>query len=254
MPRRRVSAGLHVTGATGYLGSELRRQAPGATWERVDVRDDVAVRALLERLRPAVVVHTAYRQDGPEAWEITVDGAANVAGAAHGVGARLIQLSTDVVFDGRKGTPYLETDSLCPVTEYGRAKAEAERRVLAAHPDALVVRTSLIVGGPGFAPSKHELAARDPALTFYEDEIRCPVQVADLASALLELAELDVSGVLHVAGADAVSRAELAELVVGRPVPRAPAPSGRPLDCSLDSSHARALLRTDLRGVHTVLA
>jgi dTDP-4-dehydrorhamnose reductase len=245
---------VHVTGATGYLGAELYRRAPHATGERVEIRDAAAVNALFVRLGPAVVVHTAYRQDGPGAWEITVDGAANVARAAAAVRARLVHLSTDVVFDGRKGSPYVEADPLCPVTDYGRAKAEAERRVLAACPDALVVRTSLIVGGPEFSPSKHELAAHDPALTFYEDEIRCPVQVADLAAALLELAAFDVSGVLHVAGADAVSRAELAELAVRRRVRRAPAPAGRPLDCSLDSSRARELLRTELRGVRTVFA
>lgn len=253
MPRTRVSAGLHVTGGTGYLGSELRRQAPRASWERVEIRDAAAVDSLLSGLRPAIVIHTAYRQDGPGAWEITVDGAQNVACAAYDIGARLVHLSTDVVFDGRKGTPYLEDDSPFPVTDYGRAKAEAERCVLAAHPEALVVRTSLIVGGEGFPPSKHELAAGDPAMTFYDDEIRSPVQVADLASALLELAELDMSGVLHVAGADAVSRAELAELVVGYPVRRVSAPPDRPLDCTLDSARARTILRTELRGVRSVL-
>jgi len=116
------------------------------------------------------------------------------------------------------------------------------------------VRTSLIVGGPGFPPSKHELVARDPQMTFYEDEIRCPIQVGDLAAALLELVPLDVSGILHVAGADALSRADLAELVVGWPVRRALAPPARPLDCSLDSSRARAMLRTELRGVRGVFA
>jgi dTDP-4-dehydrorhamnose reductase len=254
MPRTRVSSRLHVTGGTGYLGSELRRQAPAATWERVEIRDADAVRALFERLRPEVVVHTAYRQDGPEARAIVADGSENVALAAAEIGARLVHLSTDVVFDGRKGGPYVEDDTVCPVTDYGRAKAEAERRVVVAHPDVLVVRTSLIVGGRGFPPSKHELAARDPSLTFYEDEVRSPVQVADLASALLELCAGAATGVLHVAGADAVSRAELAELVVGYRVRRAAAPAGRPLDCSLDSVRAATLLRTKLRGVRTVLA
>jgi dTDP-4-dehydrorhamnose reductase len=244
---------LHITGASGYLGSEVLRQAPAATGERVEIRDAEAVRALLGRLRPKVVIHTAYRQDGEGAWETTVDGAENVARAAAEVGARLVHLSTDVVFDGLKGLPYVEEDVLCPVTEYGRAKAEAERRVLVACPGALVVRTSLIVGGPGFPTSKHEQVALDSTTTFFEDEIRCPIQVGDLAAALLELAELDVFGVLHVAGADAVSRAEFAELVAGRPVRRAPAPAGRPLDCSLDSSRASAFLRRDLRGVRTVL-
>ena len=245
---------VHVTGGTGFLGRELLSLAPASSSERVEIRDTAAVMDLLARVRPEVVIHTAYRQAGPGARAIVVDGAENVARAAAAVGARLVHLSTDVVFDGRASRPYREEDTPSPCSEYGAAKAEAEERVAAAHPDALIVRTSLIVGGPGHAPSKHELAALDPDATFYEDELRSPVLVADLASALLELATLDVGGPLHVAGADDLSRADLAELVRGGPVRRALAPPGRPLDCRLDSSRARALLRTELRGARTVLA
>jgi dTDP-4-dehydrorhamnose reductase len=239
---------LHVTGATGYLGSELVRLRPDASTERVEVRDGPAVQALFERVRPDVVVHTAYRQDDAA---VNTEGSENVARAAAAVGARLVQLSTDVVFDGRKGAPYVEDDSPSPVTDYGRAKAEAERRVAAAHPGAVLVRTSLLYGGA--APSKHELAAHDPEFTFFTNEIRSPVRVTDLAEALLELAQLDVRGPLHLAGPDNVSRAEFAELIRRAPVRSAPAPESRPLDCSLDSSRARALLRTRLRGVREAL-
>ncbi len=242
---------LHVTGATGYLGSALVRLRPDASTERVEIRDAAAVHALLERLRPDVVVHTAYLQDGPEAWAVSVDGAENVARAAAGVGARLVHLSTDVVFDGRKGAPYVEEDAPAPVTDYGRAKAEAERRVTLAYPEALLVRTSLLYGGP--SPSKHELAARNGVHAFYTNEIRCPIHVDDLAAGLLELAGTDVAGPLHVAGAHAVSRAQFAELVTGRAVETAEAPADRPLDCSLDSSRARSLVRTRLRGIREVL-
>ena len=238
-----------MTGATGYLGSELVRLRPDASTERVEVRDAGAVRELFGRLRPDVVVHTAYRQDEDD---VNTVGSENVARAAAAVGARLVHLSTDVVFDGRKGSPYVESDPVSPLTGYGRAKAEAETRVTAAHPSALLVRTSLLYGGA--EPSKHERDARDPALTFFTNEIRSPIQVTDLAHALLELAELDVAGPLHVAGADDVSRAELAELIAGAPVRTGRAPETRPLDCSLDSSRARALLRTRLRGVRELLA
>jgi dTDP-4-dehydrorhamnose reductase len=239
---------LHVTGATGYLGSELLRLRPDASSERVEVRDADAVRELFERVRPDVVIHAAYRQDDAD---VNTQGSENVARAAAAVGARLVHLSTDVVFDGRQGSPYVEDDPLSPVTEYGRAKAEAEVRVALAHRGALLVRPSLIYGGA--EPSKHELAARDPSLTFFTNEIRNPVQVGDLAAALLELTELDVSGPLHVAGADAVSRAEFAELVAGAPVRSQRAPEARPLDCSLDSARAQAMIRTRLRGVREVL-
>ena len=239
---------LHVTGATGYLGSELVRLRPDASTERVEIRDARAVSDLVERLRPDVVVHTAYRQDEGD---VNTVGSENVARAAAAVGARLVHLSTDVVFDGRKGSPYVEEDPLSPVTDYGRAKADAEVLVALAHTDALLVRTSLLYGGS--TPSQHELAACDPGFTFFTNEIRSPVQVTDLAHALLELAELEVTGPLHVAGADDVSRAAFAQLITGAPVHTAPAPDTRPLDCALDSSRAQALLRTRLRGVSEVL-
>jgi dTDP-4-dehydrorhamnose reductase len=253
---------LLVTGGSGYLGRELVGLAREAGWEvvatsfsqpgrRVDVRDEDAVRRLVTEVDPDAVVHTAYRQDGPDARAVTVDGARHVAAAARAAGARLVHLSTDVVFDGRAGRPYREHDPPTPVTAYGAAKADAERDVAEAHPEALLIRTSLIYGGA--TPSKHEDAARDPSATFYEDEIRCPVQVGDLAAALLELVESDAAGPLHVAGADAVSRADFAELVTGAAVRRAPAPPDRPLDCSLDSSRARAMIDTRLRGVREVL-
>lgn len=239
---------VHVTGATGYLGSELVRLRPDASTERVEVRDADAVRYLFERVRPDVVIHTAYRQDDAE---VNTEGSENVARAASAMETRLVHLSTDVVFDGRKGAPYVEDDPLSPLTDYGRAKAEAEERVAAAHPAALLVRTSLLYGGE--LPSKHERAACDPAITFFTNEIRSPVHVTDLAHALLELAALDVAGPLHVAGSDAVSRAVLAELMLRGPVRSAPAPETRPLDCSLDSSRAQALIETRLRGVGEVL-
>ena len=245
---------LWVTGATGYLGSTLvaaaREQGLEVDAERVEVRDEAAVRVHLERLRPDAVVHTAYRQDAADAWRTNVDGSEHVARGTAAVGARLVHLSTDVVFGGRKGAPYVEDDPTDPVTDYGRTKAEAERRVAAAHPAALLVRTSLIVGGPDGPQSKHERAARDGGGTWSVNEIRSPVQVDDLVAALLELLrDHDVAGPLHVAGADAVSRHELAELAAGGPCAAGLAPRTRPLDCALDSARAQAMIRTRLRGV-----
>ena len=86
--------------------------------------------------------------------------------------------------------------------------------MLAACPAALVVRTSLIYGGD--RPGPQERLAADPEATFFSDEVRCPIQVGDLAAALIELAATERSGLLHVAGADRLSRAEFAELLAGR--------------------------------------
>lgn len=240
---------LHVTGASGFLGRELVAVADDVTTERADVLDSAALLRLFERIRPEVVIHTAYRQNGPDAYAITATGAGNVARASAAVGARLVHLSTDVVFDGRLGRPYVESDPPSPCTDYGRAKAEAERLVAKACPDALMVRTSLIVGGPRHEPSKHELVAADPAMTFYDDEIRNPIQVTDLAKALLELATGSTTGIVHVAGSEAVSRADLARLIVGRPVRCARAPVGRPLDCRLATERGDVVIRSEVRGV-----
>ena len=259
---------LLVTGGSGYLGSELVRQAAGGGWQvtgtaltaagglRLDVRDAAAVRHAVATVRPDAIVHTAYRQDGEGAWETTVDGSANVARTAAAAGVRLLHLSTDVVFDGRLGRPYREDDLPTPVTDYGRAKARAEAVVVACGGESLIVRTSLIVAGA--EPSRHEQTALDVAegrarMAFYTDEIRCPIAVADLAGALLELAPGTATGLLHVAGADAVSRHELAVLVTGRRdlagSRSADRPDPRPLDCRLDCHRAAGLLGGMPRGV-----
>ena len=239
---------LWVTGATGYLGSALvaaaREQGLEVDAERIELRDEEAVRAHVERLRPDAVVHTAYRQEPPEAWSTNVDGSEHVARAAAGAGARLVHLSTDVVFDGRKGAPYVEADPTDPVTDYGRTKAEAEQRVAAAHPSALLVRTSLIVGGPGGPQSKHEQSARDGGgdLVRQRDPLRGaggrPRRGAARASP-------------RPRGRRAAPRRgrrrRLAPRARGarrrRPVRGRLAPPTRPLDCTLDSSVAQAMIR-----------
>ena len=225
---------------------------------RLDVRDPDQVRALVRAVQPIAVVHTAYVQNGDDAWGVTASGSGWVAEAAREAGARLVHLSTDVVFDGRLGRPYREDDPPSPLSAYGRAKAEAEALVTAADPGAVLVRTSLIYGGPGRPPAPPERAAADPGATFHTDELRCPVQVDDLAGALVELCGPgpagEVAGPLHVAGPDGVSRWEFASLVAGRPVTGIPAPPGRPLDCRLDSARAAALLAQPLRGVRQIYA
>ncbi len=162
----------------------------------------------------------------------------NVAVAARG--ARLIHVSTDLVFDGEHA-PYGEEDEPRPVSDYGRAKLEAERFVTDGldRADVAPVREARAAGG----------ACRARDVVFHEDEIRCPTHVADLAAALLELAALDVTGVLHVAGPDAVSRVELARLLGALDPKGAPTPPGRARNVALDSSRAASLLATKIRGI-----
>lgn len=257
---------LLVTGGrTGYLGRHVVAAAAGHEVIAVgstdaDVRDPAAVLALVERHRPDAIVHTAYVQSD---WDVTATGAAHVALAAAQTSARLVLVSSDVVFSGADGL-YAESASPDPITAYGAAKAAAETVALAVCPDVVVARTSLILGDGG---SPHEALVH--ALcggadgTLFEDERRCPVHVADLAAALVELASGDVQGVLHVAGADAMSRLELGRLIARRDgldadllrrSSRAAAGIPGPIDVRLDSSLARRTLTTRLRGAREFLA
>lgn len=271
---------LLVTGGSGFLGSELVRQARASGWDvaatyrtrsvegavPLDVTDEAAVDALVARFHPAVVVHTAYVLSGEALWQVTADGAAAVARACERHGARLVHLSTDLVFDGKRGG-YAETDPPSPIIPYGEAKAAAERLVTAACPGALVVRTSLLLDGaePGPQELRPLAAARgELELGFFSDELRSPVSVRDLAAGLLEAApRAELTGPLHLAGPDTVDRYELARLVclrhgldpgLLRRAHAADLPDPRPLNCSLDSSLAAGLLATRLRGIREVLA
>ncbi|HEX5924096.1 MAG TPA: sugar nucleotide-binding protein [Baekduia sp.] len=266
---------LLVTGASGFLGGAIVAAAPAAGWEivgtalthpawmRLDVRDASAVDCVVDAVAPDAIIHTAYCQHGDEAMAVNALGAGHVAATARAVGTRLVHLSSDAIFAGDGDRPLREGDVVAPVTVYGATKAAGEVAVQAANPDALMVRTSLLVGGPGHAPSLHEklalaVARGEQQLMFFNDEVRSPIQVDDLAAALLELAAQEGGGPLHVGGADGVSRLELARLVVGAAGHDAellrgePAPADRPRYCPLDSGLAQARLRTHLRGAREI--
>ncbi len=266
---------LLVVGASGFLGAQVCRQAvtagervvgtyhsaavevPGVEARRLDVTDRAAVRALVTEVRPDAVISTSYRCDD---WAVTANGAAHVAYAAAELGARLVHLSSDALHAGRPA-PYLDDDVPTPIYPYGAAKAAAETAVRAIDPGAVLVRTSLIVG-EGSKQIQLCLDALAGRATLFTDELRCPIDVSDLAAAVLELVPSDYAGLLNVAGPDAVSRAELGLLVAGnlgldptgvKTATAVAADVYRPAEVRLDSTRAAGLLRTRLRGVTELL-
>ncbi|MFZ4519602.1 MAG: sugar nucleotide-binding protein [Microthrixaceae bacterium] len=273
-----------VTGGAGLVGSWLARTAPEelagsplelhltvrrsavpadavrqATVHTVELSDAAAVADLLDRVRPDVVVHTAYTQSSREDVVVATE---VVAGAAAGVGAALVFTSTDVVFAGDR-PPYAEDARPDPVTDYGRWKLEAERAALAAVPDAAITRTSLVVAldppDRGTAGMADTWRAGRPVRLFH-DELRQPIRVEDLVAelwAILALRRAERAGIWHLPGPEKLSRLVLGERMAAAlslgPVPilsasAADHPSPRPGDPELVPGR-RGLLGVELRAV-----
>ncbi|TAJ24745.1 MAG: dTDP-4-dehydrorhamnose reductase [Nitrospirae bacterium] len=202
-----------ITGADGQLGCELQRVLSGydlvlGLWPDFDLLKAEAERVILEA-KPDVVIHAAAytdvekaEQEPDMAMAVNAEGTERVARAAAKSGARLIVLSTDYVFDGRKRLPYEETDFPNPLNAYGRSKLEGERRALARCPNTLIVRTSWLYGlhGKNFVKTIMRLAGEQPELRVVADQRGAPTHAGDLASALAEVLGTDLCGVVHATG------------------------------------------------------
>ncbi len=252
---------LIVTGSSGFLGKRVVRKAIQSGWivttldictsARHDVRDVPGLRRLFEMAQPDAVIHAASTRDRDKMYDVIVGGSAALGEVARQHQARLVHLSSDSVFSGSKGEPYVESDPPDPVNEYGVAKASAEIAVLREQPDSVVVRTSLLLGGPG-SPGLHEALARRTGIPFWSDYIRRPLLVDDLAAALVQLVSASYRGVLHIAGDEPFSRAQLASLITGGEVSECLAPPGTPQNVQLDSRLARECLDIAVRGPRCV--
>jgi dTDP-4-dehydrorhamnose reductase len=272
-----------VTGGTGDLGravvaqllaaghdvraSHLTSTPPAslesAEWVRMDLEDAAGVRSFVEDCE--AVVHTAFRGDVDALQPLVVEGTRRVAAAARRAGARLVHVSTDIVFAGRELVAYREEDPLDPVTAYGQAKAETERLVMSIDPDAVMIRPSLMWSADHddhqSAMVRRAVSSERP-MTFFTDEHRCPSRTQDVAAVVGALLANPYRGPLHVGGRDRVSRYELArllarsmdldpELVVG--AEQDPDDTSRPRDVALDSSLAERVVGFALPGARELL-
>ncbi len=224
----RRSALVCVVGAKGMLGQELMRAASrggnqrsavsgrqeggrgsaeyrvvGLDIEEIDITKPASVDAVMDELRPRLVFNAAAYTDvdGCEsnqatAMAVNAEGPANLARACHRLGARLVHVSTDYVFDGRKDSPYLPDDPVDPQSVYGRSKAEGERVIREILTDYAIVRTSWLfaAGGKNFLKTILKLAGERDELRVVTDQVGRPTYAADLAQALVEIGEHPAAG------------------------------------------------------------
>lgn len=270
-----------LTGASGQLGSYVVDALVGAGHEvwgwsgsqsgqrggveltPVELTEAHEVDRCLARVDPEVILHTAamssaeeVRRDVGRGRAVNTEATARLAAWCGERGRRLVYTSTDLVFDGSRPW-YREEDPAEPVLAYGRTKRDAEPSVLATA-RGLVARVSLLFGPSRSGRQNYfdrTIAGlrRGEPQTFFEDEFRTPLDLATVAAILVGLAESDVTGLIHVAGRERVSRYDLVRRVVSAlgvdpALVRANRqseitfPEPRPVDVSLDTSRLAAVL------------
>jgi dTDP-4-dehydrorhamnose reductase len=262
-----------VTGAGGQLAAELRIRSPaGWTLEAfskldLDIRDAAAVEGAVAGTRPDLVfnaaAYTAVDRAETEtevAWAVNRDGAANLARAAAAVGAQMVHLSTDFVFDGRASRAYRPDDTPGPLGVYGASKLAGEIAVRAAAPGALVVRTAWVYSphGANFLKTMLRLMRERGEVRVVADQIGAPTSAATLADALWDLALAGASGIHHYTdagvatwydfaqaiGEEAHGLGLLAQAPSVQPIGTRdyPTPARRPAFSVLDTTSAREIL------------
>ncbi|HEX8118100.1 MAG TPA: dTDP-4-dehydrorhamnose reductase, partial [Pyrinomonadaceae bacterium] len=208
------------TGAAGLVGSALTRHCRALgdevlafDHEGLDITDERAVREIFKSQRPDAAVNCAAwtdvdgcELDPQRAFLVNSQGVEALATAARLAGASFVTVSTDYVFDGRKeGHFYTQRDDPHPLSAYGAAKLEGERRAQAASARTSVVRTGWVFGrgGTNFLATVVERARRGEQLRAISDSYGTPTYAPDLAARLRELAEMDLPGIYHVVNAGA---------------------------------------------------
>jgi dTDP-4-dehydrorhamnose reductase len=243
---------IAIFGASGLLGKALVREwsgdelvPPGS--RDADIRDAAAVERVVEQAKADWIISAAAytdvdgcESDQERAFAVNRDGAVNVARAARRAGSKLLFLSSDYVFDGKKSSPYEIDDPRNPQSVYGRSKAEAEVALIEALPECCIVRTSWLfgVGGKSFPDTILRLAASRSALDVVDDQRGSPTYTVDLAQAIVQLCRAGASGIVHVTNREDCTWFEFARFILReaglktetRPVSTAqfPRPAPRP--------------------------
>ena len=235
-----------LTGANGQLGYELQRALSGEDLILADQPDyeltDPKIRDKIVSTRPNVVIHTAgytdvdgCERDPETAFTVNAQGTRRVAEGAAKANARLIYISTDYVFDGKKTEPYTERDPVNPLNVYGRSKLLGEQEALAVCPETLIIRTSWLYGanGKNFVKTILQLAASRPEIRVVNDQRGSPTYARDLAGTIAQMIRRDARGLVHAGGEGECTWYEFAVAIIQetgsdcRLIPISTAESGR---------------------------
>ncbi|KQX49179.1 MULTISPECIES: dTDP-4-dehydrorhamnose reductase [unclassified Paenibacillus] len=233
-----------ITGAGGQLGYDLNRVFRPVhditAWRRdqLDVSDEKRVMDILLQEHPDVVIHAAAYTNVDKAevetelaYQVNALGPLHIAKACEQIGAKLVYVSTDYVFDGTKGTPYDERDITNPNNVYGHSKLLGEKFVRMTCSKHFVVRTSWLYGtkGANFVTKVLEKARSGEPLSIVDDQFGSPTYCLDLAIFLRELIETDRYGIYHASNQGVCSRYEFATHILKvmqmEHVPLIPVPS-----------------------------
>jgi dTDP-4-dehydrorhamnose reductase len=216
-----------VTGGSGQLGSELIPRLSklgtviGPGRQELDLTSDAAVERIIA-CRPTHVVHAAAATDVERcelepAWAqaVNTDGTRRVAEACKALGAWLLYVSTDYVFDGSKSTPYAEADPPAPLNVYGRSKLAGEAQVQAMGAPWAIVRTAWVYGhvGRSFVTTILQRLHAGAPLSVVTDQVGSPTYAPDLADAIMQLVERDSTGILHLTNSGSCSWFALAQVI-----------------------------------------
>lgn len=222
-----------VTGADGQLGTELRglAKASGMGWDftdvgELDITDAEATARYVADTTPDILLNAAAytavdraEDDLDRARAINASGPLNLAKAAQTSGIRLVQISTDFVFDGQKSTPYTEDDTPNPLSAYGKTKLEGEKAVLETSGNGVIVRTSWLYSahGSNFVKTMLRLGREKESLNVVDDQVGSPTWARDLAQALIAiLPRLDNTGpeIYHYCNSGTASWYDFADAVM----------------------------------------
>ncbi|WP_456364653.1 dTDP-4-dehydrorhamnose reductase [Priestia aryabhattai] len=221
-----MSQKVLITGANGQLGKELVElftakgfEVYGFGRDKMDITNQAQVQEVISTLKPNIIIHSAAHtqvdlaESEPEqAFSINAYGTRNVAVAAEAVGAKLVYVSTDYVFDGTNDEPYNEFSPTSPLGIYGKSKLAGEQFVRDLHSKFFIVRTSWVYGkhGANFVKTMLKLGKERKELSVVDDQRGCPTYTLDLANTILELVGTQKYGVYHVSNSGNCSWYEFA--------------------------------------------